>query len=85
MREHLHIDAGRIHGGEPPLPEIEETRDHIKAQELFTVAPPLRARWKVLLFFRKYEMLLQRDDFHLQTRLRDSDPTGTVRAFRSRR
>jgi hypothetical protein len=68
MREHLHIDAGGIHGYEPPFAEIEQGRDHIEAQELFAIVSPLRARRKVKLFLRQNEMLLERDDSHLQTR-----------------
>src|SRR5271166_385963 len=64
MREHLHIDPGRIHGGDAPVAEIEELGDGVEPEKLFAVIAAMRAGGKARFFSRQDEVLLERNDSH---------------------
>ncbi len=62
VRQHLQVDAGRIHGGEPRVAEVEQFRDHVEAEQLLAIVAAMRAGRKVLLLPRQDEVLFERDD-----------------------
>ena len=64
VRKHLPRDAGRIHGGETRLAEIQQPGDDVEAQHLLAVVPAVRARRKIVHLLRQDEVLLERDDLH---------------------
>src|SRR5712692_5665080 len=65
VREHLHVDPRRIHGGDAPLAEIKQLGDDVEAEKLFAVVAAMRAGGETLLFPRHDEVLLERNDFHV--------------------
>src|SRR6185503_17622615 len=65
-REHLHVDAGRVHVREPALAEVEVLRDDVVAHHLaagLQVELAELVRRDVLAVHRGEEVLLDRDDF----------------------
>src|SRR5262249_34984358 len=66
VREHLQFDPGGIHSGETCVAEIEQLGHNVEAEKLLAVAAALGPRGKVLLLPWRDEVLLERDDPHLE-------------------
>jgi hypothetical protein len=66
VRKHLQVDPGGIHGGETRVSEIKQLGHDVETENLFAVAATMGAGGKTLLFPRRDEVLLKRDDPHLK-------------------